>query len=197
MWNFEKALFPVSAIAVESHYKSSNRTCSLKKLFLKISQKFTGKHQYWNRFLIKLQPFRLANLWKSSSAHEILQKCLRIDFLKNISGRVPLSLLQSSDMQHYISSLFHDGSRYHVGTSPLICSKNQLTGFYMIGTSVMKVLEVIPAIFLNVLLILLWCSIICIVIICFPVYDAIDFEINLSFLIKPFSYFTKKVRTKI
>ena len=35
-----------------------------------------------------------------------------------------------------------------------------------------------------------------IVIICFLVCD-ISFEIKLSFLIKPFSYMTKKVRTKI
>ena len=37
----------------------------------------------------------------------------------------------------------------------------------------------------------------CIVIICFPVYDAINFKINLSFLSKPFFYITKTVRTKI
>ena len=34
--------------------------------------------------------------------------------------------------------LFHDGGPYHIETSPLICSPNQWTGFYMIGTSVMK-----------------------------------------------------------
>ena len=38
---------------------------------------------------------------------------------------------------------------------------------------------------------------ICILSICFPVYDAINFEISLSFLIQPFFYMTKKVRTKI
>ena len=32
----------------------------------------------------------------------------------------------------------------------------------------------------------------CIVIVCFPDCDAINFEIILSFLIKPFSYMTKK-----
>ena len=37
----------------------------------------------------------------------------------------------------------------------------------------------------------------CIVIICFLVSDVINFEINLSFLIKPFFYMTKKVKTKI
>ena len=36
-----------------------------------------------------------------------------------------------------------------------------------------------------------------IVIICFPVRDVINFEINLGFLNKPFFYMTKKVGTKI
>ena len=33
---------------------------------------------------------------------------------------------------------FHDGGRYHIETSPLICGVNQWTGFYMISASVMK-----------------------------------------------------------
>ena len=37
--------------------------------------------------------------------------------------------------------LFHDGDRYHIETSPLICSANQWTGFYMITASVMKELR--------------------------------------------------------
>ena len=36
---------------------------------------------------------------------------------------------------------FHDGGRYHIETSPLICSANQWTGFYMITASVMKGLK--------------------------------------------------------
>ena len=36
---------------------------------------------------------------------------------------------------------FHDGGRYHVETSPLICSANRWTGFYMITASVMKELK--------------------------------------------------------
>ena len=36
-----------------------------------------------------------------------------------------------------------------------------------------------------------------IVIICFPVRDVINFEINLGFLNKPFFYMTKNVGTKI
>ena len=33
---------------------------------------------------------------------------------------------------------FHHGGSDHIETSPLICRVNQWTGFYMIGTSVMK-----------------------------------------------------------
>ena len=38
--------------------------------------------------------------------------------------------------------LFHDGGGYHIEKSPLICTANQWTGFYMIGTSVKKELKV-------------------------------------------------------
>ena len=37
----------------------------------------------------------------------------------------------------------------------------------------------------------------CIVIICFPVDDFMNFEINFSFLIKPFSCMTKKVNKNL
>ena len=37
-----------------------------------------------------------------------------------------------------VSLLFHDRGRYHIETSPLICSANQWTGFCMIMASVMK-----------------------------------------------------------
>ena len=36
----------------------------------------------------------------------------------------------------------------------------------------------------------------CIVIICFPVDDVLNFEINLDFCIMPFSYMIKKVMAK-
>ena len=41
------------------------------------------------------------------------------------------------------SSLFHDGGRYHIETSPLIWGANQCTSFYMITASVMKELMVL------------------------------------------------------
>ena len=37
--------------------------------------------------------------------------------------------------------LLHDEGSYHIETSPLIYRANQWTGFYMIGTSVMKELN--------------------------------------------------------
>ena len=36
---------------------------------------------------------------------------------------------------------FTDWGPYHIETSPLICTTNQWTGFYMIETSVMKELD--------------------------------------------------------
>ena len=43
---------------------------------------------------------------------------------------------------YFCPSLFHDGGRYHIETSPLICSANQWTGFSMIRASVMKELTI-------------------------------------------------------
>ena len=57
-------------------------------------------------------------------------------------------LLKISVFIHFFSMfffgpplLFHDGGPYHIEISPFICSANQRTGFYMIGTSVMKELR--------------------------------------------------------
>ena len=41
-----------------------------------------------------------------------------------------------------VCQLFHDRGRYHIETSPLICSANQWTGFYKITASAMKELNV-------------------------------------------------------
>ena len=40
-----------------------------------------------------------------------------------------------------LSLILSDGGSYHIETSPLVCSANQWTSFYMIGTSVMKELK--------------------------------------------------------
>ena len=34
--------------------------------------------------------------------------------------------------------LCYDGGSYHIETSPLVCSANQWTYFYIIGTTIMK-----------------------------------------------------------
>ena len=36
---------------------------------------------------------------------------------------------------------FHDGGPYHIETSPLNCKAKQWTGFFMIGTSIIKELK--------------------------------------------------------
>ena len=41
----------------------------------------------------------------------------------------------------FIYALFHDRDPFHIETGPLISSANQWTGFYMIGTSVLKELK--------------------------------------------------------
>ena len=42
----------------------------------------------------------------------------------------------------YFGNSFHDGGSYHIETSLLICTANQGTGFYTIGTSVVKEVKI-------------------------------------------------------
>lgn len=41
----------------------------------------------------------------------------------------------------FITQLFDDGGHYHIETNPLICYANQQTGFYTIGSPVVKELK--------------------------------------------------------
>ena len=50
------------------------------------------------------------------------------------------TVLKSLRNSYEVESFFNGGS-YHIETNPLICSENQWTGFYIIGTSVMKELK--------------------------------------------------------
>ena len=50
---------------------------------------------------------------------------------------VSLSSFNSATTNH---KLFHDGGTYEIENGSLICGANQWTGFYMMGTSAMKVL---------------------------------------------------------
>ena len=47
-------------------------------------------------------------------------------------------VLNTPLITHFQIKIFHDGGLYHIKTIPLICIANQWTGFYMIGSSVMK-----------------------------------------------------------
>ena len=52
-----------------------------------------------------------------------------------------MDLFQFSYFIFFCIQLFHDGGRDHIETSPLICTANQWTRFYMITVSVMKELN--------------------------------------------------------
>ena len=65
--------------------RCSHRRCFFKKGVLKNFANFTGKHLWWNLFLIKLQAWRSENLSKrDSSTGVFLWKFLRPPILKNI-----------------------------------------------------------------------------------------------------------------
>ena len=55
----------------------------------------------------------------------------RVASKSKISGTI-------SELCRQLTLPFHDGGRYHIETSPLICGANQLADFYMITSSVMK-----------------------------------------------------------
>ena len=69
------------------------------------------------------------------NAEAVAQRC----FVK----KVVLQISENSQVTtcNRASKLFHDGGRYHIETSPLICSANQWTDFYMITDSVRKELK--------------------------------------------------------
>ena len=52
-----------------------------------------------------------------------------------------LKILRCSHINVISAELFHDGRPYYIETSPLICSADQWTGFYMIGKPVINKLN--------------------------------------------------------
>ena len=66
--------------------RSSHRRCSIKKVLLKIFAIFTKKHLCWSLFLIKLQAWRPATLFKTPTQVVFCEYCeiLRTPILKNI-----------------------------------------------------------------------------------------------------------------
>ena len=53
----------------------------------------------------------------------------------------PKNTFESISLSRLEYSFFHGGVSYHIETNPLISKANQWTGFFMIRTSVMKVLN--------------------------------------------------------
>ena len=73
---------------IPHNYRSSHRTCSMKKHVLRNFPKFTGKHLYWSLFLIKLKascrPWCFAVYFA---------KFVRTPFVQNTSRRLLLQLV--------------------------------------------------------------------------------------------------------
>ena len=73
-------------------FRSSHRSCSVKKAVLKNFANFTGKHLCWSLFLITLQVFRPAILLKKILLHwcfpMLFAKFLRTPSLQNIWERL-------------------------------------------------------------------------------------------------------------
>ena len=76
---------------------------------------------------------------------EMEPRKLLVQIMRNLHSTYFLSGSSKIFVFAYITSiafkLFHDGDRYHIETTPLICSANPWTGFYMITASVMKELN--------------------------------------------------------
>ena len=77
---------------------------------------------YFSLILLYFDVDGWVTTWCSNCCGTIIKK-----LIKNISA--------------IILEFFHDGGPYHIETSTLICKTNQWTGFYMIGTSVVKELN--------------------------------------------------------
>ena len=107
---------------------------------------FTGKHPYQSLFFNKVAVQKTAPLLKDS-----FFKCFPVNFEKIFKNNffiehlwwLLLDLKQVRFLTEFVrlkTSLTSRGPHY-IKTSPLICRANQWIGFYMIGTSVMKELN--------------------------------------------------------
>ena len=69
---------------------------------------------------------------RSNLDEAVVRKCS----VKNVF----LKILQNSQKNIFagVFFFFHDGGRYQIETSPLICRANQWTGFYIVTASVLK-----------------------------------------------------------
>ena len=126
--------------------KSSHPREFCKKGALENFESFTGKHLYQSLFFNKVAARKPATLLKKS-----FFKCLPVNFEKIFKNNffiehlwwLHLDLKQARFSIEFVrlkTSLTSRGP-YYIETSPLICCANQWIGSYMIGTSVMKELN--------------------------------------------------------
>ena len=82
-------------------------TCSIKKLFLKISQIFKGKHLSWSIFFIKLPNWRPVSFLKRDSNSGaflwILRNFLKKSIPRNICERLLLRVLKPTSCHMSVS----------------------------------------------------------------------------------------------
>ena len=85
-------------------------------------------------------PERTASL-KQSNLTDFFQVVNQIGrYTNSLYGRFCIELAKNITYDNK-PVIFNGGGRNHIETSPLICSVNQWTGFYMIKASVMKELS--------------------------------------------------------
>ena len=93
-------------------YRSSHRSCSIRKCVLRNFTKFTGKHLYQSPFLNKVASLRPATLLKKGLWHRCFPmnfaKFLRTPFSQNTFGRLLLEIYQSFDNVYEMTSVFLD-----------------------------------------------------------------------------------------
>ena len=76
---------------------------------------------------LKLNVFFDDNLYQYLVVITPVTKNILYSFYGNALG---ISLMITNSKNHRKLQLFHDGSPYHIETSPLICAANQCTEFY-------------------------------------------------------------------
>ena len=97
------------------------------------------KNTFFHRTLLVAAPYGRKNGTKINTSHRrclVPYAVLKNNLMRNFLKRMDQFLFIEETFGHFC--LFHDGGRYHIETSPSICSANQWTGFYMIMASVMK-----------------------------------------------------------
>ena len=82
-----------------------------------------------------------AGYWGNVPVFPITKVGLRHDYMKLYCHQNNIYINSVQFKKKPFIQLFRDGGPYHIETSPLVCKANQWTGFYIIGTSVLKELN--------------------------------------------------------